>query len=362
MMIKVKNLTWQIGEKKIFSDLNFEVLPGEKIGIIGGEGSGKSSLLDIISGRLLPTFGEVKISGDVETVTGNISADFSELRLAEMSAIEKLKRRMHGMDKREIILLLDEPTKNLDADGIEWLINFLNAQKNLSTVIVSSDRYFLNSTCKKTIKLGNFDVEEINFGGEKNFSEIEPDDWTLPKVLEVESLMKIRDGETLFKHINFTIRRGQKVAFVGQNKIGKSRLLKTLWKAFQDKNSNGGAIRGEIHFSDDVKLAYMPKVFSSAAAKLEIENLQKSGANFLLLDNPTICLDLPMILAFEKALKNFSGTIIFSDEDRAFTQNIANRIMDIAPSGTVDRISDYENFLANATVQQQISEKYSVKE
>lgn len=361
-MIKVKNLSWQIGEKKIFSDLNFEVSAGETIGIIGGEGSGKSSLLDIISGRLLPTSGEVKVSGDIETVTGNISADFSELRLAEMSAIEKLKRRLRGMDKHEIILLLDEPTKNLNADGVEWLIDFLNTQKNLSTVIVSSDRYFLNSTCKNTIQLGNFDVEEINFSSEENFSQNEPDDWTLPKILEVEELRKVRDGETLFKHINFTIRRGQKVAFVGQNKIGKSRLIKTLWKAFQDKNSNGGAMRGEINFSDDVKLAYMPKVFSSAAAKIEIENLQKSDANFLLLDNPTICLDLPKILTLEKALINFSGTIIFADEDRVFTQNIANRIMDIAPSGTVDRICSYEDFLANATVQQQISEKYGVKE
>lgn len=359
-MIKVKNLSWQIGEKKIFSDLNFEVLPGETIGIVGGEGSGKSSLLDIISGRLLPTSGEVKISGDIETVTGNISADFSELRLAEMSAIEKLKRRLRGMDKREIILLLDEPTKNLDADGVEWLIDFLNAQKNLSTVIVSSDRYFLNSTCKNTIQLGNFDVEEINFGGEENFSQNEPDDWTLPKVLEVEELRKIRDGETLFKHINFTIRRGQKIAFVGQNKLGKARLLKSLWRASQGETSNG--VRGEINFSADVKLAYMPKVFSSAAAKIEIENLQKSGANFLLLDNPTICLDLPMILALEQALKKFSGTIIFADEDRVFTQNIANRIMDIAPSGTVDRICSYEDFLANEVVKMQISEKYSVKE
>lgn len=357
-MIKVKNLSWQIGEKKIFSDLNFEVLPGEKLGIVGGEGSGKSSLLDIISGRLLPTSGEVKISGDIETVTGNISADFSELRLAEMSAIEKLKRRMHGMDNREIILLLDEPTKNLDSDGVNWLINFLNTRKNLSTVIVSSDRYFLNSTCEKKIQLGNFDVEEINFGGDENFSE--PDDWTLPKVLEVEELRKIRDGETLFKHINFTIRRGQKVAFVGQNKLGKARLLKSLWRASQGETSNG--VRGEINFSDDVKLAYMPKVFSSVAAKVEIENLQKSGANFLLLDNPTICLDLPMILALEKALKNFSGTIIFADDDRVFTQNIANRIMDIAPSGTVDRICSYEDFLANEVVQMQIAEKYSVKE
>ena len=357
-MIEVKNLTWQIGEKKIFSDLSFEVLPGETIGIIGGEGSGKSSLLDIISGRLLPTSGEVKIFGEIETVTGNISADFSELRLAEMSAIEKLKRRMRGMNEREIILLLDEPTKNLDADGVEWLINFLNTQKNLSTVIVSGDRYFLNSTCEKKIHLGNFDVEEINFGGDENFSE--PDDWTLPKVLEVEELRKVRDGETLFKHINFTIRRGQKIAFVGKNKLGKARLLKSLWRASQGETSNG--VHGEINFSADVKLAYMPKVFSSAAAKIEIENLQKSGANFLLLDNPTICLDLPMILALEKALKNFPGTIIFADEDRVFTQNIANRIMDIAPSGTVDRICSYEDFLANEVVQMQIAEKYSVKE
>lgn len=361
-MIKIKNLSLQLGEKEIFTDLNFEVGSGEKIGVIGGEGSGKSSLLDIISGRLPPTSGEVKVSGEILTVTGNISADFSELRLAEMSAIEKLKRRLRGLEKREVVLLLDEPTKNLDADGVEWLINFLDAQKNLATVIASSDRYFLNRTCKNKIHLGDFNVEEIKFDGAENFQLADPNDWTVPAVLEVEELLKVRDGEPLFKHINFTVRRGQKVAFVGQNKLGKSQLIKTLRLAFQDKNSNGGVARGEIKFSDDVKLAYMPRVYSSAAAKIEIENLQKSGANFLLLDNPTVTLDLPMIQALEKALANFPGTIIFTDEDRVFIQSIANRIMDIAPSGTVDRISDYESFLANEIVRRQIHEKYLSRE
>ena len=357
-MVEVKNLCLTLGQKEIFSDLNFKVQTGERIGVIGGEGSGKSSLLDIIAGRLMQTAGEVKISDEVFTVTGNISADFSELRLAEMSAIEKLKRTLRGLEKREIILLLDEPTKNLDFDGVEWLIKFLDTQKNLTTVIASSDRYFLNSTCKNIIRLGNFETEEIKIPCTENFPKTQPDDWTVPAVLEVEELLKIRDGEPVFKHINFTIRRGQKVAFVGQNKIGKSQLLKTLWLAFQDKDSNGGIQRGEIKFSDDVKIFYMPKVFSSSAAKTEIEKLIHSDANFLLLDNPTVTLDLPMIETLEKALIDFPGTIIFADEDRVFIQNIANRIMDITPSGTIDRISSYENFLKNETVLIQMKEKY----
>ena len=345
-MIESKNLGLQLVGKNIFSDLNFFVKPGEMLGIVGGEGSGKSSLLDIIAGRLMPTSGEVKVIGEVLTVTGNISADFSELRLAEMSATDKLKRTLRGLDNREIILLLDEPTKNLDSDGVEWFINFLNERKNLTTVIASSDRYFLKRTCKNIIRLGNFDTAQIKFTCTDKIEKVEPDDWTVPAALEVEKLLKVRDGEVLFKHINFTIRRGQKIAFVGQNKLGKSQLIKTLWQAYQDKNSNGGVVRGEIKFSDDVKLAYMPRVFTS------------TDINFLLLDNPTVTLDLPMIETLEKALQEFPGTIIFADEDRVFIQNIANRIMDIAPSGTIDRISTYEDFLANVTVQAQIREKY----
>lgn len=314
-MIKIKNLGLELAQKEIFSDLNIEVKRGAKLGITGGEGAGKSSLLDILAGRLIQTAGEVNISGDVLTVTGNISADFSELRMAEMSALEKLKRTLRGLNYSEIILLLDEPTKNLDAEGIEWLINFLLERRNLTAVIVSNNRYFLKRTCPKIIRLGNSQVPKINL-------ECQP----LPEnsaVVEVNSLLKIRAGETLFKHVSFTIRQGQKVALVGKNNLGRSKLLKTLFTAWKE-NSNGGSERGTIKFAAGLKVAYMPRVYSSATAKIELENLRNSGANLLLLDEPTDFLDLPNIEEFERALQNFQGTIIFSEDDRAFLENVAN--------------------------------------
>ena len=350
-MIQIKNLGLELAQKEIFSNFNLEVQAGEKIGIVGGEGAGKSSLLDIISGRLIQTSGSVKVNGEVVTVTGNISADFSELRMAEMSAIDKLKRTLRGLKDAEIILLLDEPTKNLDAAGIDWLIEFLIARPNLTTVIVSSDRYFLNSTCQKIIRLGNVQAAPINLNCTPA-----PENSLL---LEVNSLLKIYRGEALFKHVGFNIRQGQKVALVGRNELGRAKLLKTLFNAWENHDPTGGVERGNIKFAAGLSVAYMPRVFSSATAKIELDNLQKSGANFLLLDAPTSCLDLPTIEELERALENFAGTIIFSEDDRVFIDALANRIIDVTPSGTVDRISSYENFLANETVKQQIHEKYS---
>ena len=357
-MISVKDLELMLGKREIFSGLNFEIAHGEKVGIIGGEGAGKSTLLDILAGRILPTAGDVKIFGEVLSVNGSVYADFSELRMAEMSAVDKLKRALHGLNDKEIILLLDEPTKNLDGDGVEWLIDFLCRHKNLTSIIVSSDRYFLHQTCSRTIQLGGTKSEPIKI----NCAELLPPtpSGAVPIVLEANNLLKNRDGEPLFKDVSFTIRQGQKVAFVGRNERGKSKLLKTLATAYQSGDEKGGCLRGQIKFSCDVKVFSMPRVYTHAAAQVEFDKLAQTETNFLLLDNPTACLDLPSIEALEKSLVEFPGTIIFVDEDREFVQAIADRIMDITTQGIVDRISTYEDFLANETVKLQIKEKYKL--
>ena len=356
-MIRIKALELQLGKREIFSGFNLEIGRGEKVGIIGGEGAGKSTLLDIIAGRIKPNAGEVAISGEVLSVNGSVYADFSELRMAEMSAIEKLKRALCGLNDDGIILLLDEPTKNLESEGIEWLIKFIRDRKNLTTVVASSDRYFLKETCGRIIELKGAEIEPIRIECAKLLPKTPSG--AVPIVLEANGLLKNRDGEPLFKDVSFTIRQGQKIAFVGKNERGKSKLLKTLANAYQNKD-NGGCLRGKIEYPEGVKVFYMPKVYTVAAARTEFDKLAFGTANFLLLDSPTACLDLPTIEELEKRLINFAGTIIFVDEDREFIRAIANRVMDITPQGTVDRIANYDDFLANETVKLQIKEKYKV--
>ena len=346
-MIELKNVTLNLGTRLIFENFNLHINKGEKIGIVGGEGAGKTTLLDVIAGRVATDSGEVNVTGHIVPVSRNVYANFSELRMAEMSLAEKFKmtitKTIDAVKSEDKILLLDEPTKNLDSDEIEWLIDVLKTADSLTVVVASNDRYFLKKVCSRTITLGNSNASKIVLPTVEPLTGEE-------EVLNAENLLKVVDGETVFQKVSFTILHGQKVALVGKNSVGKSKMLKVF--------GAGIPVQGEFQFSPSVKTAYMPRVYSGAAAKTELEKLINSEANFLILDEPTVCLDLLTIIELENALKDFKGTVIFSDSDHEFIQAVATRIIDITPDGTVDRISKYDDFLANETVQQQISEKY----
>ena len=346
-MIELKSLKLRMGTKLIFDDFNFKVEKGERVGIIGGEGAGKSTLLDVIAKREYPDSGKVNVTGHIINLNKSSYYDVSELGLAAMTKSERFKmimlRALDEAEGDEKILLLDEPTGSLDSDDVEWLIDLLKNARDLTVVAASNDRYFLKKVCTRTITLGDSEVEEIIL------PEIEVDN-NVEDVLEVEDLRKVVDGEAVFQNVSFTIERGQKVALVGKNEVGKTKLLKIL--------GAGIPVEGEFKFDMTTKTAYMPRVFSSAAARTELEKLENGQADFLILDNPTVCLDLLTIVELESALKNFKGTVIFADSDHEFIQAIANRIIDLTPNGTVDRISTYEDFLANETVKEQITAKY----
>ena len=347
-MIELKSLKLRMGTKVIFDDFDFMVEKGERVGIIGGEGSGKSTLLDVIAKREYPDSGKVNVTGHIINLNKSSYYDVSDLSLAAMTKSERFKMIMlRALDEAkgvEKVLLLDEPTGSLDSDDVEWLIDLLKNTKDLTVVTASNDRYFLKKVCTRTITLGDSDVEEIIL------PDVEPDS-NVEDVLEAEGLRKVVDGEAVFQNVSFAIERGQKVALVGKNEVGKSKLLKVL--------GAGISVEGEFKFDMTTRTAYMPRVFSSAAARAELEKLENGQADFLILDNPTVCLDLLTIVEFESALKNFKGTVIFADSDHEFIQAIANRIIDLTPNGTVDRISTYEDFLANEAVKEQIASKYN---
>ena len=347
-MIELKSLKLRLGTTLIFDDFNFKAVRGEKVGIIGGEGVGKSTLLDVIAHKEYPDSGKVNVSGHIINLNKSSYYSFSELGFAAMTKSERFKamiiRSLDDAKNEDKILLLDEPTKNLDSDEVEWLINFLRSAEDLTVVVASNDRYFLKMVCDRTITLGDSEVEEIILPEVENIDASED-------ALEVEDLRKVVDGEAVFQNVSFTIERGQKVALVGKNEVGKSKLLKAL--------GAGIPVEGEFKFASDIKTAYMPRVFSSSAAKTELDKLMDSEADFLILDNPTICLDLLTIVEFESALKNFKGTVIFADSDHEFIQEIANRIIDLTPNGIIDRLSTYEEFLINEAVKAQIAVKYN---
>ena len=336
-----------MGTKLIFDDFDFKVAKGEKVGIIGGEGVGKSTLLDVIAKREYPDSGKVDVTGNIVNLNKSSYYDFSELGFAAMTKSERFKimirKALDESKGNEQILLLDEPTGNLETNDVEWLIDLLKSAEDLTVVVASNDRYFLKKVCSRTITLGDSEVEEIILPEVESSGGAED-------VLVVENLRKVVDGEAVFQNVSFAIERGQKVAFVGNNEVGKTKLLKVL--------GAGIPVEGEFKFDMTTRTAYMPRVFSSAAARAELEKLENGQADFLILDNPTVCLDLLTIVELESALKNFKGTVIFADSDHEFIQAIATRIINLTPNGIVDRISTYEEFLTNEAVKEQIEAKY----
>ncbi len=194
-LLTVENLTKSFGDKLLFEDISFGINAGQKTALIARNGYGKSTLLNILTGKELPDNGKVTFRGDVkmaylpqtpdfhrhQTVRSFVEAaekpetveswDFEQKVEEVLSRLEvdKLMDRamdsLSGGEQKKValsriliddtnLLLLDEPTNHLDIAMIEWLEDFLSKQR-LAILMVTHDRYFLDNVCQDIIELDN---------------------------------------------------------------------------------------------------------------------------------------------------------------------------------------------------------------
>ncbi len=386
-MISTANITMQFGTKPLFENISVKFGDGNRYGLIGANGCGKSTFMKILSGDLEPSAGNVSLSpnerlgnlrqdqfafedsrvidvvlmghkemwaamserdaiyanleateddymhaAELETVFAEFNGYTAESRAGElllgldipveqhfglMSAVApgwKLRVLLaQALFSNPDIMLLDEPTNNLDINTIRWLEDMLN-ERDCTMVIISHDRHFLNSVCTHIADMdygelrvypGNYDdymvasteVRERLLAGNakkktqivelqafvrrfsanaskakqatsraKQLDKIQLDEVKLSSrvnpfirfdqtkklhrlALEIENLSKGYGEEPLFKNLNLMIAAGDRVAVIGANGIGKSTLLKTLVREL-------AADTGEVKWSENSEIGY----------------------------------------------------------------------------------------------------------
>ncbi|HEX5170109.1 MAG TPA: ATP-binding cassette domain-containing protein [Cyclobacteriaceae bacterium] len=358
------------------------------------------------------------------------------------------------------ILILDEPTNDLDLHTITWLEDFLLEFKN-TVIVVSHDRHFLDTVCTHVVDIdfsaiklytGNYTfwyqssqlaLQQRSSANKKsedkrkelmefiarfsanasksrqatsrrkllekiNVDDIQPSTRRYPaiifnqkrtagdQILQVENLSYSFSGNALFKGIDFFVNKGDKIAFISKEGLAITSLFKVL--AGELKQASG-----EVKFGQTITPAFLPvnneeyfntdnnlidwlrqyaeegnkdevyirgflgkmlfsgeEVFKKAnvlsggeKVRCMISRMMLAGANLLILDEPTNHLDLESITAFNNALKDFPGTVLFTSHDHEFTQTVANRIIEITPNGYIDKLMTYDEYVESEKVAEQ---------
>ena len=355
------------------------------------------------------------------------------------------------------ILLLDEPTNHLDMASIRWLEEFLLKFENTVIVVSHDRYFLNRVCThiadidygKITMYVGNYDfwyaytqmtqrqAREQNKKTEAKMKELKEfiarfsanaskskqatsrkkllDNLTLDNIgrssrrypfvsfkpdrevgndlLEVRGIGKTAGGRRVLHDVSFTIRPGDKVAFVGTDALAKTTLYKILsgeeeadegsfkwgvttsrgylpgdnaayfddcaynlidWLRQYSKEQHELDIRGwlgRMLFSGEEALKKASVLSGGERVRCMLCKLMLSGANVLLLDEPTNHLDLEAITALNEGLIRFPQTVLFSSRDHQFVQTVANRIMEISQDGVTDHIGSYDEYLEGLDIE-----------
>ncbi len=214
---------------------------------------------------------------------------------------------------------------------------------------------------------------------------LEPDVVSGNDVLTVTDLSKSFDTQTLFTNVDFEIKRGERVAVIGNNGTGKTTLLKiingiipadsgqirlgskvhigyydqehqvlhmdkTLFQEIQDTypNMNNTQIRNTLAaflFTGDDVFKLIRDLSGGERGRVSLAKLMLSDANFLLLDEPTNHLDITSKEILESALNRYTGTVLYVSHDRYFINRTATRILDLTDGSFINYIGNYDYYL-----------------
>ena len=220
------------------------------------------------------------------------------------------------------------------------------------------------------------------------------------QILEVEGLKALdADGTVLFDNVNFTIEKGQKTVFLSHNP-------KAMTALFEIINGNREPDAGTYKWGVTITTAYLPldntEFFQSEMNLVDwlsqfgtgnevmmksflgrmlfkdediqkkvcvlsggekmrcmIARMQLKNANCLILDTPTNHLDLESIQAFNNNLIQFKGNILFASHDHEFINTVADRIIELTPKGTIDKLTTYDDYIYDESIKEKKAELYA---
>lgn len=220
------------------------------------------------------------------------------------------------------------------------------------------------------------------------------------KILEVTSLSKTIEGKVLFDNINFNIEKDDKVIFLSKD----PRAMTAFFEIINDyiKPDAGTFSWGQTittaylpldnsdYFKDDVNLIEWLSQFSDDTSEIYIKGflgrmlfsgeevlkntkvlsggekmrcmiarMMMKSANCLVLDSPTNHLDLESIQAFNNTLIQFKGNVLMSSHDHEFIQTVCNRVIELTPKGTIDKIMDYDDYITSEEIKTLREKMYS---
>lgn len=175
LLIDAVNIKKYFSDRLIFEFDNLKVYSNERIGIVGANGEGKTTLLNVLSKKDEADEGVVKLYGNLEyitqlkkpekkTISPEMASRFSvnETYLDTMSGGEKTRFKLAlALENNPPLIFADEPTSNVDIEGIELLQGMLDGYKG-ALLIISHDREFLDNVCTKIIEIHNGKIKEYN--------------------------------------------------------------------------------------------------------------------------------------------------------------------------------------------------------